>query len=157
MKINFDLNPDHFSEILENFWKLSGDKIKLIDREYDPANGSPVFTVEGKYSTRGWTEWTQGFQYGSAILQFDAANDPWFLNYGKENTLNLMAPIVLMAVIGKRRPPKAVILISSMALVTYLLSLAGVVPDHVGTLRLDLFLYLFLIVSALLISLRRKL
>ena len=94
MKINFDLIPDDFSEKLEMFWKLSGEKIKLIDREYDPVKGSPVFTVEGKYSTRGWTEWTQGFQYGSAILQFDAANDPWFLNYGKENTLNLMAPHV---------------------------------------------------------------
>jgi len=69
----------------------------------------------------------------------------------------MMAPIVLMAVIGKRRPPKAVIIVSSMALVTYLLSLAGVVPEHIGTLRLDLFLYLFLIVSVLLISFRRKL
>jgi len=28
--------------------------------------------VRGKYTSRGWTEWTQGFQFGSAILQFDA-------------------------------------------------------------------------------------
>ena len=35
----------------------------------------PVFTVAGRYTARGWTEWTQGFQYGSAILQYDATSD----------------------------------------------------------------------------------
>ena len=94
MKIDFNLNPGQLSQKLERFWTLSGEKIRMIDREYDPVNGSPVFTVDGKYSTRGWTEWTQGFQYGSAILQFDASGDSWFLNYGKENTVNLMAPHV---------------------------------------------------------------
>ena len=28
---------------------------------------------------KGWTEWTQGFQFGSAILQFDATGDDEFL------------------------------------------------------------------------------
>jgi unsaturated chondroitin disaccharide hydrolase len=32
--------------------------------------------VKGRYTTRGWTEWTQGFQYGAEILQFDATGDP---------------------------------------------------------------------------------
>ena len=34
-----------------------------------------MFTVEGRYHARGWTEWTQGFQFGSALLQFDATGD----------------------------------------------------------------------------------
>ena len=67
----------------------------------------------------------------------------------------MMAPIVLMAVISKRKPSKGIILISCLALITYLLSLAGVVPDHIGSLRLDLSLYLFLLVSVLMISFRR--
>jgi hypothetical protein len=61
----------------------------------------------------------------------------------------MMAPIVLMAVISKAKPHKEVILISFLAFTTYLLSLAGVLPDHVGELRLDLALYLFLVVSVL--------
>lgn len=61
----------------------------------------------------------------------------------------MMAPIVLMAVIKKGRPPGVVILISFLALMTYLLSLAAVIPDHVGALRLDLALYLFLVISVL--------
>ena len=41
-------------------------------RRGGPTSGAPVFTVEGRYQARGWTEWTQGFQFGSALLQFDA-------------------------------------------------------------------------------------
>ena len=50
-----------------------------------------VFTVDGKYTTRGWTEWTQGFQFGSSLLQFDAASDPQFLEIGRANTVARMA------------------------------------------------------------------
>ena len=65
----------------------------------------------------------------------------------------MMAPVVLMAVIRKSKPPKAIIVISFLAFVTYILSLADVVPDQLGGLRLDLSLYLFLIISSITISL----
>lgn len=94
MKIDFDLQPGQFLSRLEGFWRLSGDKIKLIEGEYEPGQGSPVFTRKGKYTGRGWTEWTRGFQYGSALLQYDADGDDFFLNYGRENTLKRMAPHV---------------------------------------------------------------
>jgi hypothetical protein len=48
--------------------------------------------VNGKYSTRGWTEWTQGFQFGCALLQFDAEDDEEFLDLGRQRTVDLMAP-----------------------------------------------------------------
>ena len=51
-----------------------------------------MFTVDGKYSTRGWTEWTQGFQYGSAILQFDISGDKKLLGAARDKTLTKMAP-----------------------------------------------------------------
>src|SRR5690554_6684650 len=92
MQINFDLNPSDLTKKLELFWELSADKIKHIAKHYDSINGSPVFTINGKYTTRGWTEWTQGFQYGSAILQFDATGDTWFLENGRKSTLEKMAP-----------------------------------------------------------------
>jgi hypothetical protein len=53
IKINYALKPHDLSGKLERFWALSGDKIQLIRREYDIACGSPVFTVDGKYTTRG--------------------------------------------------------------------------------------------------------
>lgn len=79
---------------LDRLWELSARKLRAIEKEFDPALGAPVFTVDGRYTTRGWTEWTQGFQYGSAILQFDATGEEQFLEIGRERTRELMAPHV---------------------------------------------------------------
>ena len=70
IKINPDLKPSDLHK-LKKFWQLSAEKNQLIEKHYDDSKGSPVFTINGKYTTRGWTEWTQGFQYGSIILQYD--------------------------------------------------------------------------------------
>ncbi len=91
MIINEKLKAKDLKPKIAKLWKASGAKIKRIDKEYNPKKGSPVFTVKGKYSTRGWTEWTQGFQYGAAILQFDATGDTSFLDYGRKATVDKMA------------------------------------------------------------------
>ena len=92
LKIDHQLQPENLAKKLVLFWELSGEKIKNIDKNYDSLKGSPVFTVNGKYSSRGWTEWTQGFQFGSAILQFDATGENYFLESGRKSTLEKMAP-----------------------------------------------------------------
>jgi hypothetical protein len=92
LKIDHQLQPVNLSKKLALFWELSGEKIKNIDKNYDASKGSPVFTVNGKYTTRGWTEWTQGFQFGSSILQFDATDENYFLESGRKSTLEKMAP-----------------------------------------------------------------
>jgi hypothetical protein len=84
-----DLRPH-----LARFWELSAQKIDAIERDLDPAAGAPVFTVAGRYTARGWTEWTQGFQFGAALLQFDATGDERFLDLGRQRTLDRMAPHV---------------------------------------------------------------
>ncbi len=94
MKIDMDLRPADLTAKLSRFWEISGAKIRAIEAEYDSASGSPVFTVQGKYTTRGWTEWTQGFQYGAALLQFDATGEAEFLEIGRRNTVAKMAPHV---------------------------------------------------------------
>jgi unsaturated chondroitin disaccharide hydrolase len=84
-------SPRELSSKLDRMWALSAEKIRAIEAAYDPSRGSPVFTVEGRWTSRGWTEWTQGFQYGSAILQFDAVGDEEFLALGRSRTLERMA------------------------------------------------------------------
>ena len=76
---------------LDRFFDLAKTKIQTIDAEYDDAKGSPVFTIEGKYTTRGWTEWTEGFRYGIAILHYDATGDEASLESGRQHTLERMA------------------------------------------------------------------
>ncbi|MEI6891770.1 MAG: hypothetical protein V5783_06320 [Pontiella sp.] len=92
MQIDVTLTAQDLLPDLKRFWSVSGQKINTLNKTYDSSKGSPVFTVEGNYTTRGWTEWTQGFQYGSEILQFDATGDESFLAMGKKNTVEKMAP-----------------------------------------------------------------
>ncbi len=86
------LTIEHLKPKLDTFWQLSAQKILAIEQRYTAAMGTPVFTVAGKYSSRGWTEWTQGFQYGAAIIQFDATGEEQFLKIGRDNTFAKMAP-----------------------------------------------------------------
>jgi unsaturated chondroitin disaccharide hydrolase len=77
---------------IQALWPLSARKIRATEASCGAATGSPVFTVDGRWTSRGWTEWTQGFQFGSAILQFDAEGEEEFLEIGRANTLARMAP-----------------------------------------------------------------
>ena len=77
---------------IDRLFALSAGKIRSIERTWRPDAGAPVFTVQGRYQARGWTEWTQGFQFGSALLQFDATGDAEFLDLGRSHTVNRMAP-----------------------------------------------------------------
>ncbi len=92
MNVIQDIGVTQLRKKLDRFWELSSEKIRAIEKGYDPARGAPVFTSGGLYTSRGWTEWTQGFQYGSALLQFDATSDRKFLDMGRCNTVERMAP-----------------------------------------------------------------
>ena len=92
IKIDKTLTATKLQRKLNRFWELSADKIRQIDRGYDESKGAPVFTRQGRYTSRGWTEWTQGFQYGAALIQFDATGESSFLELGQKKTVERMAP-----------------------------------------------------------------
>ncbi|GMQ27987.1 glycosyl hydrolase [Algoriphagus confluentis] len=92
MQLNSAIDLQAVQDLLPRFWELSGQKIRAIEDSFDTSKGAPVFTEKGIYVTRGWTEWTQGFQFGSAILQFDATGEEEFLDIGRKNTVDKMAP-----------------------------------------------------------------
>src|ERR1700751_3915718 len=92
MNIRTDLTAPALLKKIEAVFSASAAKIESLERNWDPGSGSPAFTAAGRYTSRGWTEWTQGFQYGSAILQFDATDDRRYFELGRERTLAVMAP-----------------------------------------------------------------
>ncbi len=94
MHINNSLTVQELKPNIERLFELSRKKILAIEETWPAEKGTPVFTVAGTYTTRGWTEWTQGFQFGSAILQFEATGDEQFLEIGRQNTIEKMAPHV---------------------------------------------------------------
>jgi unsaturated chondroitin disaccharide hydrolase len=91
MKTDLALDAQALLPSIRRLWELSGSKILRLHRRWDPAQGTPVFTIRGEYTSRGWTEWTQGFQFGAALLQFDATGDELFLEIGRSATVARMA------------------------------------------------------------------
>jgi len=94
IQIRRDLTSAALVPKLHRLFELSAAKIRSLEDSWQPSQGSPVCTADGRYASRGWTEWTQGFQFGSAILQFDATGDREFLEAGRERTVSVMAPHV---------------------------------------------------------------
>jgi hypothetical protein len=92
IKINYEIRIDDLHAKLSRFWEISAEKIRLIQKDYNPSLGSPVFTRNGKYTSRGWTEWTQGFQFGSSIFQFETTGEQESLKEAREKTISVMAP-----------------------------------------------------------------
>ncbi|HXH07414.1 MAG TPA: hypothetical protein VNI83_12600 [Vicinamibacterales bacterium] len=92
MRLDRHRSPADLLPHIDRLFERSAGKILTLERRWRPEEGAPVFTVEGRYRSRGWTEWTQGFQFGSALLQFDATGDREFLALGRARTLERMAP-----------------------------------------------------------------
>jgi unsaturated chondroitin disaccharide hydrolase len=92
IRINDELTPEKLKPRLERLFEISAQKIHALEKAWDPSRGAPAVTVRGVYTAREWTEWTEGFLYGSALLQFDAAGEAWFLDYGRRGTVERMAP-----------------------------------------------------------------
>ena len=91
LKPDYRLTAQKLLPKVVRLFDLSAAKILSIEKSWNAAKGTPVFTIQGKYTSRGWTEWTQGFQFGSAILQFDATGDKAFLELGRKKTFEVMA------------------------------------------------------------------
>jgi unsaturated chondroitin disaccharide hydrolase len=91
IQIDSSLTPAALLPALDRFFALSGEKINRLQKRWDPARGTPVFTIKGEYTSRGWTEWTQGFQFGAALYQFEVTRDESFLDMARRNTVDWMA------------------------------------------------------------------
>ncbi|MBI1337757.1 MAG: glycosyl hydrolase [Phycisphaera sp.] len=94
MKINTALAFANLLKPAQRIASLAAQKARAIDRSWNPTHGTPVFTVKGRYTSRGWTEWTQGFQYGCAILAGEMTGDNKLIDLGRRRTVERMLPHV---------------------------------------------------------------
>jgi unsaturated chondroitin disaccharide hydrolase len=92
LKRDRERSPGDLLAKIDRMFERSAGKILALENRWRASDGAPVFTVSGQYQPRGWTEWTQGFQFGSALLQFDATGDTGFLDLGRSRTVERMAP-----------------------------------------------------------------
>jgi hypothetical protein len=91
IKSDPNLTASQLLPSVNRLFDASAVKLTNMFNKWNPSRGTPVYTVNGEYTSRGWTEWTQGFMFGSAILQYDATGDRKFLELGREGTVKYMA------------------------------------------------------------------
>jgi hypothetical protein len=90
MDIDHALTPGALAGRIDRLWEVSASKIRAIERHHPAGRDTLVYTVDGRYTSRGWTEWTLGFRYGSALLQFDATGDRRFFETGRRGTFDAL-------------------------------------------------------------------
>ena len=56
IRIDNSLTPKKLIPKIERLFDLSAQKILSLEKIWRPDHGTPVFTVKGRYTTRGWTE-----------------------------------------------------------------------------------------------------
>lgn len=91
MRPNDTITPQALLPLITRGAELASRKTLQLDHRWNSADGAPVFTINGRYTTRGWTQWTQGFQYGNALLCFDLTGDSELLKTARRHVVADMA------------------------------------------------------------------
>jgi hypothetical protein len=91
MQIENKLVPADLSASVKTLFALAADKTLRLSQRWDVTQGAPVITVGGQYVGRNWTQWTQGFAYGNAILCYDITGREDLLKIGRDQTAAHMA------------------------------------------------------------------
>jgi unsaturated chondroitin disaccharide hydrolase len=91
VRSNQTLTPQSLVPRIRRVASLASEKAQQLERRWKISDGAPVFTVQGKYTTRSWTQWTQGFQYGIALLGFDLTGDRALLEPARRRVVEDMA------------------------------------------------------------------
>ena len=91
MKIEKQYSATELKPAVERLFQLASEKTLRLAGRWEPAMGAPVVTRAGQYAGRNWTQWTQGFAYGNAILCYDITRGPKLLEAGRDSTVRHMA------------------------------------------------------------------
>lgn len=83
--------PQDLMPAIQHAAQLASEKTLRLERRWNLPGCAPVFTANGRYTARSWTQWTQGFQYGNALLCFDLAREPELLEVARRHVLGDMA------------------------------------------------------------------
>ena len=103
------IQPRELENAVACVFSLAAEKTIRLDRRWKPEKGAPVFTAAGTYAARGWTQWTQGFQFGNALLCYDFLDDPALLEIGSRHTRRLRKQGLIPGVLYGRGHVRAVV------------------------------------------------
>jgi unsaturated chondroitin disaccharide hydrolase len=85
------LSAAYLMPAVDHALELAAEKTQRLERRWKPSDGAPVFTIGGRYTARDWTQWTQGFQYGNALLCFELTGNRDLLDSARRHIVDDMA------------------------------------------------------------------
>lgn len=91
MQPNQTLKAGDLLPAIQQALQLATQKTLNLERRWNSSDGAPVITVAGRYSARSWTQWTQGFQYGNALLGFELTGEQDLLRLAQRHVIRDMA------------------------------------------------------------------
>jgi unsaturated chondroitin disaccharide hydrolase len=91
LQSNQTLKAKDLSPAVERTLQLASEKTLRLSRRWKVSDGAPVMTVAGRYTARSWTQWTQGFQYGNALICFELTGDRDLLTMAQRHVVADMA------------------------------------------------------------------
>ncbi|MGB7266298.1 MAG: hypothetical protein WBC92_12355, partial [Terracidiphilus sp.] len=91
MKGSRTITPQELLPAIRHAVELAAEKTLRLERRWNVPGCAPVFTTEGRYTARSWTQWTQGFQYGNALLCFEMGGDRELLETARRHVAADMA------------------------------------------------------------------
>jgi unsaturated chondroitin disaccharide hydrolase len=91
VKVNATITPQELMPAIRRAVELAAGKTMRLEQRWNAQGSAPVFTAEGRYTARSWTQWTQGFQYGNALLCFELGSDPQLLAMARRRVVTDMA------------------------------------------------------------------
>lgn len=92
MRVDLCLKLTALQDAVDRVFRVGAQKAVALDRAWDPLSGTPVVTVAGRYTPRGWTEWTLGFHYGIQLLAGEGAGYPDLVRKARRQILSRMPP-----------------------------------------------------------------
>jgi hypothetical protein len=91
LQSNQTLKAKDLSAAVERALRLASEKTLRLDRRWKASDGAPVMTLAGRYTARSWTQWTQGFQYGNALMCFELTGNKDLLKLAQRHVVEEMA------------------------------------------------------------------
>ena len=91
MELGSTITSQELMPLIQRAVDLACEKTLRLEHRWKSSDGAPVFTAGGRYTARSWTQWTQGFQYGNALLCFDLAGERELLAAARRHVVDDMA------------------------------------------------------------------
>jgi unsaturated chondroitin disaccharide hydrolase len=90
VQINESITPQELAPAIRRAVELASEKTLRLEQRWNVPGCAPVFTAGGQYTARNWTQWTQGFQYGNALLCFEMGGNGKLLEAARRHVVDDM-------------------------------------------------------------------